>query len=180
VAGEESSMIDAARLCVLTGLTDRRHRQLAKDGWFPAPNRGRYVLSTTLQGLFRYYREGFKTDAGSELDVARARESRVRGDLLEIEHTHLAGDLVAVDIALPLVRSSFELVRDALRSLPASMSARVNPADPAFAREALEGWADDTLRLCHAPVATNGHAGVKRGRHFGSRGTSNGLSSKAE
>lgn len=49
--------ITADKLCVLTGLTDRRHHQIADEGYFPKPNRGEYALVPTIQGLFRYYRE---------------------------------------------------------------------------------------------------------------------------
>lgn len=49
--------ISNAELCQLTGLTDRRHRQLADQGWFPLPSKGEYPLVATLQGLFKYYRE---------------------------------------------------------------------------------------------------------------------------
>src|SRR5256885_3244989 len=34
---ESKGTISADRLCSLTGLTDRRHRQLAKEGYFPPP-----------------------------------------------------------------------------------------------------------------------------------------------
>jgi hypothetical protein len=54
---ESVQTIEADKLCHLTGLTDRRHRQLAKEGYFPPPLRGKYQLIRTLQGLFRYYRE---------------------------------------------------------------------------------------------------------------------------
>lgn len=53
----ETQTITADRLCALTGLKDDRHRQLAKQGYFPAPKKGLYQLTVTLQGLFRYYRE---------------------------------------------------------------------------------------------------------------------------
>jgi hypothetical protein len=41
----------------LTGLTDRRLRQLAKAGYFPPPERGQYQYAATIRGLFKYYRE---------------------------------------------------------------------------------------------------------------------------
>ena len=45
------------KLCELTGLTDRRHRQLAADGYFPPPSQGAYDAQKTLAGLFRYFRD---------------------------------------------------------------------------------------------------------------------------
>ncbi len=53
----QAGNIEADRLCSLTGLTDRRHRQLAAAGYFPPPIRGQYQASKTIQGLFRHFRE---------------------------------------------------------------------------------------------------------------------------
>lgn len=49
--------ITGAELREMTGLTDRRHRQLADQGYFPAPSRGNYDREKTFEGMFRYYRE---------------------------------------------------------------------------------------------------------------------------
>jgi hypothetical protein len=40
----------------LTGLTDKRHRQLAKEGWFPPPEDGRWKTAPCIRGMFKYYR----------------------------------------------------------------------------------------------------------------------------
>lgn len=49
--------ISADKLSALTGLSDRRHRQLADDGFFPKPDGGQYLLTPTISGMFRYFRE---------------------------------------------------------------------------------------------------------------------------
>lgn len=49
--------IHADKLCALTGLTDKRHRQLAKAGYFPPPKAELYNLSQTIRGLFKFYSE---------------------------------------------------------------------------------------------------------------------------
>jgi hypothetical protein len=49
--------IGAVELSALTGLSDRRHRQLAKDGYFPDPVESEYDRTATIRGLFKYYRE---------------------------------------------------------------------------------------------------------------------------
>ncbi len=54
---DEPKTISADRLCELSGLTHRRHLQLASDGFFPAPVEMTWQLEPTIQGLFRYYRE---------------------------------------------------------------------------------------------------------------------------
>lgn len=56
-SSEESRTLTAEQLCGITGLTDRRHRQLATAGYFPAPINGRYVAGKVLVGVIRYQRE---------------------------------------------------------------------------------------------------------------------------
>lgn len=49
--------IPIAQLARLSGLTDRRLRELASEGWFPKSVDGHYQLVPTIQGLLRFYRE---------------------------------------------------------------------------------------------------------------------------
>ena len=53
----EPGTIDATQLTRLSGLGERRLRELTEEGWLPAPERGRYALVPVIQGLLRYYRE---------------------------------------------------------------------------------------------------------------------------
>ncbi|MBE7504290.1 MAG: hypothetical protein HS113_29175 [Verrucomicrobiales bacterium] len=46
-----------AQLARLSGLTERRLRELAAEGWFPRAAGGQYQLVPAIQGLLRYYRE---------------------------------------------------------------------------------------------------------------------------
>ena len=57
VQAPESGYISAEKLCALTGLTDRQHRNIAKAGFFPPPVDGQYQTVPTLRGMFKYYRE---------------------------------------------------------------------------------------------------------------------------
>ena len=71
--------ISAQKLCSLTGLSDMRHRQLAKAGYFPPPVRAQYRMTPTIRGLFRYYQESYQRSRRN-LDTLRAgkleRETR--------------------------------------------------------------------------------------------------------
>jgi hypothetical protein len=75
----DRNTISGAELCAFTGLTDRRHRQLADDGFFPPPINGDYPMPDTIRGLFRYYREALAnremplTDDDVKFKAARAR-----------------------------------------------------------------------------------------------------------
>lgn len=53
----KSTHLDALRLARLSGLTERRLRELAAEGWLPRPANGQYPLVPAIQGLLRYYRE---------------------------------------------------------------------------------------------------------------------------
>lgn len=75
----DSNTISAEKLCLLTGLTDRRHRQLAAQGFFPSPIRGEYQLVPTLQGMFKFYRGAHESKTGKASDLKLERERhRVR------------------------------------------------------------------------------------------------------
>lgn len=67
--------ITGEKLSALTGLTDRRHRQLAKEGWFPDPKKGEYLLAPTIKGMFNYYRSLAENSA-------REEQVKLRNDLL--------------------------------------------------------------------------------------------------
>ena len=100
MAETNSSSITAENLCALTGLTDRRHRQLAGEGYFPPPVKGIYQLGPTIQGLFRHFREMRQRDKGDlateqlakvkaerqavELDLAAKQKTTVQ--LVDVEH----------------------------------------------------------------------------------------------
>ncbi len=74
--------ITGADLCLLTGLTDRRHRQIAKSGYFPPPIRGDYQRDVALAGMFKYYREmGERTrNLKDKLDEEKVREKQLKND----------------------------------------------------------------------------------------------------
>ncbi len=54
----DAGAISVEQLVKLSGLTDRRLRELAAEGWFPKAVNGQYQLVPTIQGLLRSYREG--------------------------------------------------------------------------------------------------------------------------
>ncbi len=99
----DAQTISAEKLCALSGLTDRRHRQLAAEGYFPPPIESQYALGTTISGLFRYYREhnqrtkeklvntkDEKTQKESRLlDLKIAREERSVVPIADLERLHL-------------------------------------------------------------------------------------------
>ena len=54
---DSTTTITAEELSNLTGLTNRRHQQLAADGYFQHAIGKDYLLAQTLTGIFKYFRE---------------------------------------------------------------------------------------------------------------------------
>lgn len=143
--GDGEKLIHADELETLTGLSDRRHRQLAKDGWFPAPSKSQYVMVPTLQGIFRYYREqGMKDTPKAKLTTAQEEGHRLRNRLRELEVEREAGTLRPVDDLREAYRVSMEPLKQSLDGMPDGLATRCNPTDPDLAREALRQWVQRT------------------------------------
>lgn len=86
MSDQTEQTISADALCRLTGLTDRRHRQLAKEGWFPSPIESQYQTVKTLQGLFRYFQQrdfGRLRQLKEDREAEKLRKDRVEADLAE-------------------------------------------------------------------------------------------------
>jgi hypothetical protein len=77
--------IPADQLCALTGYSDRRHRQLAKAGYFPPPLAGEYHLNATIRGLFKHFREqaAIKKNKREQIDTERHRKLKLENDETE-------------------------------------------------------------------------------------------------
>ena len=74
-------MISSAQLCNLTKLSDRRHRQLAGDGYFPLHVRGKgWQFVPTIQGLFRYYQERSDSEIGDKVKFEAHRKLKLIND----------------------------------------------------------------------------------------------------
>ena len=148
-SNDQSSRIGAEQLAALTGLTDRRHRQIAKAGFFPPPVRGTYETAATLRGLFRYYRES--AHGGEALKNAKAEQElrikKARAENAELDLAERRGDLISTAEMLDAIRECALPIRQRLDALPAEMAARCNPTDPQLAREALDRWVADSLPL---------------------------------
>lgn len=87
--------ITAEKLCALTGLTDRRHRQIAKEGYFPPPIQGEYQLNATIAGMFRYYREAYQK---TNRTLAEDKQTKIRREieLLELKISEQNRQLVPI------------------------------------------------------------------------------------
>jgi len=80
MADTSPGTIASTQLCNLTHLTDRRHRQLAHDGYFPPPVRGKYQFVATIQGCFKYYQERSETQMGDKVKFESHRKLKLLND----------------------------------------------------------------------------------------------------
>lgn len=102
--------IDGKTLSDLTGLSDRRHRQLAEAGHFPPPTRGRYETGATLKGLFKYYRAAIVAKADG-IDAARLKKLNVEIAILTLERDTKAGLLISTAAALRVFEQTAAVIK---------------------------------------------------------------------
>lgn len=93
--------------------------------------------------------------------IERAKESRARRELLELEFGERRNELISTDEAMLIWGKVLLVVRQRLASLPHEAAAPANPTDPAHAFKALTEWADSSARQIDQhlpPMATAGKA----------------------
>lgn len=73
--------ISAEELCSLTGLSTRRHQQLAQQGYFPHAVESQYQFAATIQGIFKFYRE-HNQQTREKKDNAKERKLEVETRIL--------------------------------------------------------------------------------------------------
>ncbi len=83
----KNQTISTQDLATISGLSDRRLRQLASEGHLPPPKRGQWQHPATLQRLFAYLKERSAptamTAAKLERAQSQARIAKVAADLAE-------------------------------------------------------------------------------------------------
>jgi hypothetical protein len=96
--------VRAEQLRAWTGLTDRRHRQLAELGYFPPPVRGWYQREPTIAGLFRYLNELLHKKDDS-LAIEQRKLAVAKREKLEEELAILRGQYVKAEEIGPALRN---------------------------------------------------------------------------
>lgn len=91
-----AGMIREDKLADLAGLTTRRLRQLADDGYFSPPAGGEYQFAPTLRGLFKYYQQG-PGDKRLAMSAEKLRKLREEADKLALENERTRGNLVEIE-----------------------------------------------------------------------------------
>ena len=153
-------LISAARICELTELTDRRIRQIAHEGYYPPPVRGKYQLTPWLRGILRYYREQINKKEDSYASE-RKLLTRAKRETAEEELAILRSEYAKITDIAPALRNLAAHQRAVLQrkleiELGPKMANRpykeIRPLLSAVVDELCEIFRDGTLKfLTEAP-----------------------------
>lgn len=102
---EEEKIVNCAYLASFLNVSERRIQQLAKEDILIKAARGKYKLMPSIKGYIKFIQGHAYGDRaiGTDLQSARARESRLRGDLLQIEIAKECKQLVSAEYFEPLL-----------------------------------------------------------------------------
>lgn len=115
--------IAAAPLGAIIGATERVVQGRARDGRLPRSADGLIDLHAIIKAgvvalAARRKAEATGGDTADDLDANRARESRLRGDKLELINAQLRADLVPADEMEAAIGQAFDAVRGKVLALP--------------------------------------------------------------
>lgn len=141
----------AGALAELLGVTERTIVARRQDGRLPKTEAGqidlRKVVQAGMAALAAQQAANAKGEAaGGDLDSFRARESRLRGDKLELINAQLRADLVPAEEMEAVVGAAFDAVRQKVLAVPAAYGPRLATlSDPTEVRELLTKGLHDAL-----------------------------------
>ncbi len=92
-AGALPSLVKIQDAELLTGLGERRLRQLATEGFFPQPIENRFALVELVQGVLAYYRDA-KNRYRESVDRLKAAKLERETQKIELELRKMEGETV--------------------------------------------------------------------------------------
>jgi len=101
---ETDGTITAEQLCAITGLTDRRHRQLATQGYFPPPIKGRYQKEKVLVGVITHQRQLLQKK-NDNLEKEKFAYTKAKREMAEEELAEFRKQYIAKDSIGPALRN---------------------------------------------------------------------------
>jgi hypothetical protein len=88
--------ITSDELREITGLTDIRHRQLANEGYYPPPIRGRYELRAVFRGFVRYITK-HREERETRLTALRERALTNQNEAMEFVMAQRSSQYLSVE-----------------------------------------------------------------------------------
>lgn len=115
-----AEQVSAKQLAEYLSVTERRVQQLAKDGILPKSGRGKYFVSDCIQAYIKYMTSGMAEGDTKAIDYhkEKARETKYKADLAEIEVMKKRGQLVESTYVEKVMASTFLQIRTLLRDIP--------------------------------------------------------------
>jgi len=98
-------------------LGDRRLRQLAKEGFFPEPDRGEYEFLATLLGLVKYFRELYARKADGIVEEEK-RIAIAKRKIIEVEASRMQDEVEEIAEVERSRIAMVMLIRQKLLALP--------------------------------------------------------------
>ena len=128
---ESNNTVPLETISKLLDLTPRRVNQLTKDGVLPKVDRGRYALVPVVRSYIRYLRErSVNTDVGADDYAAhRARLTKARADMAEMEREQMANNLIPSDDVADAWEVMAGNMRSRLLAIPSKTAATIFSAD---------------------------------------------------
>jgi hypothetical protein len=137
----------AEQLRGLTGYTARHLRDLAKDGWYPAPEHGLYQTNGTIKGLFDYQRDQLSKKDDTE-KKARAAYWETKRKREQWEFDEAQDKFVALAELQPVLRNVLLHFRAVLqRTLETEMPSRLRNKTEIEMRDELKTAVDRILKI---------------------------------
>ena len=133
----------------LLDLTPRRVQQLAAEGAIPKAERGKYDLVGAVRGYIKHLRAMAQAgDSGAEdYSAQRARLTRARADMAEMEREQLRKELIPADDIEGAWLAVTGIMRSRLLAIPAKLAPRmIAIKDANAAREIIEAQVHDALK----------------------------------
>lgn len=126
--------ISANDLAALAGVSTRWIAKLFRDGIIPAPKAGLYPAEETIKALFKYFRAASE-GVGESYSSERARLTKSKADIAELERSRLMGEVVPVGEMIAVNTTIVTGVRDRLLQVPTKLAARLAITTKAFDAE---------------------------------------------
>ncbi|MBC8324307.1 MAG: hypothetical protein H8E27_01600, partial [Verrucomicrobia subdivision 3 bacterium] len=121
---DSTDALSAEKLCQITNLSDQRHRQLAKAGYFPPPIKGIYQLTPALQGVIRYMRDQ-SAKAGNSLEQEKLKKLTAERQIAELELAKRKGEALDARAVVTAWENIVVTIRQKLMAMPAQLGPRL-------------------------------------------------------
>lgn len=137
---------DVTTMANLLELSARRLQQLAKEGYIPVDDRGRYPLVETIRGYIKYLKEHGRGDGRGSAHAGLATAQRYK---VEMENWRRMGELQLTQQADETCTGLVALITSAHKALPGRLSNELAAiSEPPLVYQRLQTELDAVAVLC--------------------------------